>query len=44
MYKLYDWNQTGGTAVRGVLAELEITYDLVEINIRSDAQFTGDAS
>ncbi len=42
MYKLYDWNQTGGTAVRAVLAELEITYDLVEIDIRSDAQFTDE--
>jgi glutathione S-transferase len=42
MYKLYDWNQTGGTSVRAALAELEIPYDLVEIDIRSGAQFTDE--
>ncbi len=42
MYKLYDWNQTGGTSVRAALAELEIPYDLVEIDIRSGAQITDD--
>ena len=42
MYKLYDWNQTGGTSVRAALGELEVLYDLVEIDIRSGAQFTDE--
>ncbi len=42
MYKLYDWNQTGGTSVRAALAELEVPYALVEIDIRSGAQFTDE--
>jgi glutathione S-transferase len=42
MYKLYDWNQTGGTSVRAALGELEVFYDLVEIDIRSGAQFTDE--
>jgi glutathione S-transferase len=42
MYKLYDWNQTGGTSVRAALGELEVLYDLVEIDIGSGAQFTDE--
>ena len=42
MYKLYDWNQTGGTSVRAALGELEVLYDLVEIDLRSGAQFTDE--
>ncbi len=42
VYKLYDWNQTGGTSVRAALAELEISFELVEIDFRSGAQFTDE--
>ncbi len=42
MYKLYDWNQTGRTSVRAALAELEISFELVEIDFRSGAQFSDE--